>query len=119
MTFTVMNPVPVLSSINPNSIKAGSPGFTLNLTGSNFVTGSSVLFNNTPVSVTFVDSTHLTASIPATAVATKGTYPVVVTNPGPGGGTSGSINFTVTPASNVTPLPAGRLWEAVRRPLPR
>ena len=113
MTFTVMNPVPVLSSINPNTIKAGSPGFTLNLAGSNFVTGSSILFNNTSVTVTYVDSAHLTASIPATAVAAKGTYPVVVTNPGPGGGTSGSINFTVTPSSNVTPLPAGAYGKTI------
>jgi RHS repeat-associated protein len=107
MTFTVLNPVPILTSLNPDSIKAGSPGFTLSLTGSGFVGTSSVLFDNTPLMVTYVDSAHLEASIPATAVATKGTYPVVVTIPAPGGGISGSLNFTVTPSSNVTPLPDG------------
>ncbi|MBI4764608.1 MAG: carboxypeptidase regulatory-like domain-containing protein [Deltaproteobacteria bacterium] len=107
MTFTILNPVPVLSSLNPNSIKAGSPDFPLNLTGNNFVTASSVRFNNLPVLATFVDSTHLLATIPATAIATKGTYPVVVSNPAPGGGFSGPLPFSVMPASNVNPLPAG------------
>ncbi len=79
----------------------------MSLAGSNFVTSSSVKFNNTPVTVTYVNNTQLSASIPATAVATQGTYPIIVTNPAPGGGTSGSINFTVAPASNVSPLPDG------------
>ncbi len=109
MTFTVIggNPVPVLSSISPNTKQAGSSGFTLTLNGSNFVTGSSVLFNNSQVSTTWVDSTHLSASIPANATQTPGTYPVMVTNPVPGGGTSETVQFTVTPASNVTPIPDG------------
>ena len=114
MTFTVLNPVPVLSSLNPNSIKAGSPDFTLNLIGNSFVTGSSIRFNNIPVLATFVDSTHLEASIPANVIAAQGTYPVVVVNPAPGGGVSGPITFSVAPASNVNPLPAGAFGNSMK-----
>jgi RHS repeat-associated protein len=107
MTFTVKNPIPVLSLISPNTVKAGNPGFTLSLNGSNFVSTVSILFNGTPVSTNFVDSTHLEALIPANSIKAQGTYPVAVTNPTPGGGISGTINFTVTPASNVKPLSDG------------
>ncbi len=106
-TVTAVNPIPVLSSMGPNTIKAGSPGFTLTLTGSNFISSSSVLFNNTPVSGTLVDNSRIDASIPGTAIQIAGSFPVVVQNPGPGGGSSGTLNFTVTPASNATPLPDG------------
>jgi RHS repeat-associated protein len=107
MTFLVPNPLPVLTLINPNTIKAGSPGFNLSLNGSGFVPGSSVLFNNHPLPASFIDSTHLEAQVPATAIAQAGSFSVTVQNPSPGGGTSQSLTFIVTPASNVQPLPEG------------
>src|SRR5207302_9296188 len=45
VTLTVNNPVPSLSSISPSSVSAGSPGFTLTLTGSNFDSNTIVLNN--------------------------------------------------------------------------
>jgi hypothetical protein len=45
---------------------------------------------------TFLNSTQLTISLSAADQAVVGAYPVVVSNPGPGGGVSNSVNFTVT-----------------------
>ena len=42
---------------------------------------------------TFVSSTKLTATLSTSDVATAGTFPVRVTTPAPGGGTSGSLDF--------------------------
>ena len=107
LNFTVVNPVPTLSSLSPASVKAGSPGFTLALGGNNFVKTATVYFNNTPVPATYISSTRIDLSIPASAVSAAGSYPVSIVNPSPGGSASAILNLTVTRASNVEPLPAG------------
>lgn len=95
LSFTVNNPLPVLSRVSPTSIAMGSAAFTLTARGSNFNASSAVNFNGQPVSTTFVSSTMLTAAIPAAAIATTGTDPVTVSNPAPGGGASAASNFSV------------------------
>jgi hypothetical protein len=53
---------------------------------------------------TFVSATRLTISLSISDLATAGTYPVVLTNPTPGGGASNSLNFTVTaPVAALSP----------------
>src|SRR5262249_14690640 len=41
----IVNPVPTLTSISPNLLPVGSPTFTLQLTGTNFVPGAAVQWN--------------------------------------------------------------------------
>lgn len=110
-TFAVNNPTPLLGSLIPSSGTAGGPAFTLTVNGAGFVSTSTVKFNGTVEPTTFVGPAQITASIPATAIATTGTIPVTVTSPVPGGGTSSSLNFTVSApgALIVTPatLPTG------------
>jgi hypothetical protein len=103
-TFTIQasNPVPTITAINPSSAVAGSGGFTLTITGTNFVNGSVVRWNGSPRTTTFVSSTRLEAAIPASDVATAGTANVTVFNPAPGGGTSNTATFTIQ-ASNPVP----------------
>jgi hypothetical protein len=102
------NPVPTLTSISPNSAVAasGAADFTLTAVGTSFVNGASTIdWNGTAVTTTFVSSTELTATIPGGDIAAVDTFPVtVVTLPagGLGGGTSNAINFDVT-ASNPPP----------------
>jgi hypothetical protein len=95
VTFTITNPAPTISSISPATAVAGSGGFTLVITGTNFVTNSVVRWNGSPRATTFVSSTQLTAAIPASDVATAGTANVTVFNPAPGGGESGAVTFTI------------------------
>ena len=49
--------------------------------------------------MTFVTSAQVTIPLTATDVATGGTFPVIVTNPAPGGGSSNTVNFTVIGAA--------------------
>ncbi len=90
------NPVPVLSSLSPSSAITGDAALTLTVNGSNFVGGAVVRWDGANRVTSFVSGTQLTATIPATDLATAGIYPVSVFNPAPGGGTSTtSANFTV------------------------
>jgi hypothetical protein len=108
VNFTITdgtNPTPTITTISPNSAAAGGAAFTLTINGTNFVAASMVNFGGTAPTTTFVNSTQLTAAIPATAIASAGTLAVTVTNPAPGGGTSNSLTFTTTiGASNFTPV---------------
>ena len=109
-SFTVNNPVPTITTISPTSAVANGAAFTLTVNGSNFVNGSAVKFNGVAKTTTFVNSTQVTAAILAADIATVGTFPVTVTNPAPGGGTSGAVNFSVTGAtltlSSISPTSA-------------
>ena len=96
-------PTPTITAISPNTTVAGGAAFTLTINGTNFVAASMVNFGGAAPTTTFVNSTQLTAAIPAAAIASTGTMAVTVTNPAPGGGTSNSINFTIT--SGLNPVP--------------
>jgi hypothetical protein len=93
--FTVLNPVPTITSLSPPSVVVGGPGFTLTVTGTNFVLSSVVRWNGADRATTFVSPTQLRAVIPATDLLTAGTARVTVFNPPPGGGTSNSVNLVV------------------------
>ena len=111
MTFTINNPAPAISSLSPTSAAAGGAAFTLTVTGNNFVSGSSVRWNGSARTTTFVSATQLTAAITAADIATAGSVPVSVLTPTPGGGTSAALSFAVNnPAPTVSNLsPAGAI----------
>jgi subtilase family serine protease len=104
------NPVPSITSISPTQQPAGSVPQALTITGSGFVFDSNVTYNNVAHATTYVSATQLTISLTANDLATTGSYPVVVTNPAPGGGVSSAVDFNVvtgTPAGTFTVTVAG------------
>jgi 6-phosphogluconolactonase (cycloisomerase 2 family) len=94
---------PQITTISPNTAVAGGTAFTLTINGTNFVAASMVNFGGSAAATTFVNSTQLTAAIPAASIASTGTMAVTVTNPAPGGGTSNAVNFTVTSSGSTVP----------------
>ncbi|HNG34148.1 MAG TPA: IPT/TIG domain-containing protein, partial [Blastocatellia bacterium] len=105
LTFTINNPSPSITSLNPNAATAGGAAFTLTVNGSGFINGSTVQWNGNARTTTFVSATQLTASIPATDIATAGTANVTVTTPAPGGGTSAAATFAINnPLPTLTSL---------------
>lgn len=95
-TFTVANPVPVASSLSPNSVQAGSAGFAMTVNGSGFVSSSTIQWNGVSLATTFNSAASLTATVPSSDVSGAGTASVTVVSPGPGGGTSAGVTFTIT-----------------------
>jgi YVTN family beta-propeller protein len=96
-------PAPTITTILPNTAVTGGAAFTLTINGTNFVAASMVNFAGSAPVTTFVNSTQLTAVIPASSIASTGTLAVTVTNPAPGGGTSNPVTFTVTGDANPVP----------------
>jgi uncharacterized repeat protein (TIGR03803 family) len=102
MSFSVKNPVPSITSLSPSSLTAGSEPQGLTINGIGFVSNSTVMFNSVAHSATFVSSDQLTISLTASDLATAGSFPVIVTNPAPGGGASNVADFSVASGSTAT-----------------
>ena len=97
--------VPTIGSLNPTCATAGGPQVTLTVNGTNFVSGSTVNWNGSPLTTTFVSATQLTATVPAALVATAGTASITVVTPC--GGTSNAQTFTIAATPAITsPLTA-------------
>jgi hypothetical protein len=93
----VSYPVPTTTGLSPSSTGAGGPEFVLTVDGTNFVAESVVRWNGVNMTTTFVSSSRLTATIPASNIAAAGTAQVTVFNPtkAGGGGASNAQTFTV------------------------
>ena len=118
-------PPPVLSSLLPNAVVAGSAGFNMRVEGSRFSQSSRVVWRAggvgaTGLATTFISETLLSAVVPAGLLEQAGQIPVVVTQPGDFGTTlsSGEVIFSVVPGMTIPtscPLPnaiTGRPYEA-------
>ena len=91
--WSTVNPTPGLVSASPASTSAGSGNLILTITGSGFVPGAVVEWNGAERTTTFVNSSQLTAAIPASDVSQAGTATLVVNNPG--SSDSSPISFTI------------------------
>lgn len=91
-------PVPALSTLSPSSATVGGILFTLTVNGSNFLSSAIVQWNGADRTTTFVNSTQLTASIPATDIASIGTASVTVRNFSV---VSNVLTFTITAVSQI------------------
>ena len=93
---TVNNLVPTITGISPTWSALGGPGFTLTVNGTNFFNGTTVRWNGADRLTTFVNSTQLTAFIPATDLTTGGTMSITVAHPGPAGDLSNTMTQKVS-----------------------
>ncbi len=98
---TADNPVPTATELVPSLALATGAAFTLQVFGTNFVTGSVVRWAGVDRTTTFVSATEVRAAIPATDIGAAGTPSVAVFNPTPGGGLSGALTFTVRAAPSA------------------
>jgi len=112
-TFTVNNPLPTLTAINPSS---GAVGKTIDVvfTGTNFIDGATTVNAGAGITVNSVKitaPTSLTVNLSITASAATGARNFSVANPSPGGGTSSSLPFSVTNLTlgSITPNTGSRL----------
>lgn len=93
--LSVVNPLPVLTSLSTSLVPAGSGDTQLTLTGSSFVPMSTVTAGGQPVATSVTSPTRLTVIVPARMLATGGFLAMQVQNPAPGGGSSAPIDLMV------------------------
>ncbi len=121
--FTVLDPVPGITSISPTSTTVGTSPFVLMVNGSNFLSGANgtlVLFNTIPLpasAVTVQSPTVLTVQVPASNLAIAQVISVDTFNPQPGGGpdtnatpptlTVNAVSFTVSGSAVTVATTAG------------
>jgi len=95
----VLLSVPALAqtivSLNPASVTAAGPAFTLAINGTGFAAGSTVLWNGTPLPTTYVNPTELTAGVSVNLIWLNGTVSITVQSPG--GSTSNAVAFVINP----------------------
>ena len=85
---------PTLTSISPSTVAAGSNGFTLTATGTNFTDGTQLLWDGAVQSTKFVSSTQLSISVTTTQISTAGTVTIRAMKPDTT--TSGPATLTIT-----------------------
>lgn len=102
-----VNPAPWLRALSPAAANLGGPAFMLTVIGTDFVSSSTVRWNGEDRATAFVDSSHLTAAINASDIATARTADVTVFTPAPGGGTSNSLPFVVAVPPVITSVDPG------------
>ena len=107
--ITILNPTPVIASLNPQHLTYGEHEITIE--GSGFVSGSQVKMNNVALPTKFTSSKRLTATA-TLGPATGGRVAFTVFNPDPGNETSSPAVATVGSAHpKVSDLAAGRFLE--------
>jgi hypothetical protein len=110
------NPAPSLASLSPSVVTAGTGSFLLTLNGSNFIPGSTIQWNGSVISSTYLSEQQLEAQIPAANVTTSGFADVTVVNPSPGGGVSSAVTFSISYGPIVVNQGANDLvWDSVHQ----
>jgi trimeric autotransporter adhesin len=89
---TTTQPAPAVTSISPTKLTAGAGVTVVTITGTNFTSGSTVKVNGVSETTTYVSATQLTASVPASQLASGANLSIVVSN----GSTSSPSNDTVS-----------------------
>jgi hypothetical protein len=104
------NPTPAISALFPASITAGSQSFTLFISGTGFISGSSgtstAYWNGAPrTSTVNLNTGEMAITVLASDVASPGTAAVTVSNPIPGGGVSqNAATFQILATQPNSPL---------------
>lgn len=99
--FSVTNPLPILASMTPPSVQAGSATTSVTLTGTNFVPNSVVTINGATRTTVFSNPTSVQATLTAADFADAEIAQIQVVNPAPGGGTSNPLTLAVNPTASV------------------
>jgi sugar lactone lactonase YvrE len=102
LTFTINPPLVTIGKLSPSTATVNGPGFTLAITGASFVSGATVMWGTTALATTFINSSTLTASVPASLLQSAATVSIEVINPN--SQVSNSAPFTVFPVGNINNL---------------
>ncbi|HMG73514.1 MAG TPA: hypothetical protein VK582_08435 [Pyrinomonadaceae bacterium] len=90
---------PVLTSLNPASVPAGTHGFTFGVNGDNLVNGAVVRWNGSSRTTTYFGS-FVTIDLTDADLATAGDVSVSLVNAAPGNVVSNALIFSITSSSS-------------------
>ena len=93
IALAVNTGTPIITSLAPDSVTAGSAATDVVVTGTNFVPASTASFGGSPRPTQVRNGTQLAVSLSAADLAAPAITAIMVTNPSPGGGTSAAAPF--------------------------
>lgn len=115
LPFNIQDTIPVIGSLSPSTLPAGSPAFELTVSSNfTFAPDSVVLWNGSQRPTLFVNGDQLIAQITVTDVSAVGTANVTVKSPSASTPMSAAIPFTITPqVPLITVQPNGLTFNSV------
>ncbi len=105
LPFIVHGPTPVIASLTPASVGAGSPTILLTIKGSNFAADSQVLWNGAGLTTQFINADEVRAQIDASLLRLGQSVGVAVRNPSPAARISAPHVFEVQTQAGQVYLP--------------
>jgi hypothetical protein len=91
------NPAPVIKGLDPKSVRAGTTGLTLAISGEKFVANATVgVIDKAEQETTFVSAQLIKVVVPDQMLAHHGELKVTVKTAAPGGGSSEPLGLLVT-----------------------
>ena len=103
MPVTVADAPLAVSSLAPPFVAAGGPAYFQTVFGTGFGAASTVQWNGSPRTTTFVSTTELKAQVSAADIASVGTAAIKVVNGGANPATSGTLTLTLgLPSTDAT-----------------
>lgn len=112
LTIALLTPTPVITSVTPNPLIAGSSDTFISVAGTGFTSNSVVLWNGSPLisGISYYPASSIYATVPAADLTTAGTASVTVKTPtaNPSLSNALTVNITNPPAPTLTSLyPSG------------
>lgn len=99
LPLTVSDSSPLLNSIVPSSIPAGSESFQLTAFGNTTLAPNSVVqWNGAALQSQLIDSHHIVSQVPASLVTSPGTASITIYSAGANPSVSSPQTFTITPS---------------------
>ncbi len=97
-------PSPIVTSLYPDSVLAGSGELTITIDGNNFIPETRVFWDARDYTKDYLSIYQMTANIPASELGTPGQHYIWVNNPTPCGGNSNIAIFQINDNGQSFPL---------------
>jgi uncharacterized protein (DUF1800 family) len=107
VTESLLNPIAVLSSTTVTQV-GSTLSYSIDVIGSNFISGAVILANGTALTTTYVSSTELQATVTVPSGTT--TVTIMVSNPNPGAANSSALTANLSYVA-ATPTEAARFLD--------
>ena len=99
LNLTVTNPPPTITQLTPATLTTGSTATIVSVTGTGFVSSTTVSVNGIPRTTAYINPTQLNVSFTAADLAAAGSVSLTVVNATPGGGSASAS----VPVNNPAP----------------
>jgi len=95
INFTVNNPPPSITALDPAEAVAGTSGLTVLINGTGFFEDTEIFFGGVKKPATCINNTQLQIWLSSEDLKTPGQYEVMANNSPPGGGNSNKVIFII------------------------